>query len=637
MDRHQLAHLLAHSHPSMNPTRADARSAPANNLCHQSQSLSPRQKFQSHIRTLSQESTSHSRNASLAPYSPASSTCPSPTPSPTCNGYRYGDSARHGERHAQNEPQFITEEREAWARPSPSATQRGRIPPSEDAFVLQPPQDPSPVQQPRKYQRELRPFAPALQSPDINERPKTSRGSKFGFGLIPADHEDLQSTNSRFAEGSMTARSTGVSSTWLEHGSMSTISGDDSDDQSTPRASPQRLSTDHDEIKPTAVTPGTFKQRLARIGSAFKSNHHSNKPEADVQDAKKSKGLRKSMSLWNLHNIGGKSKDAGAQSILDLGSVTADPQKATPDHEVDVLNDRKRRAEVAYAQQFGSKKRKSNVVVAEPVPGPQQDEPSELRDDRTVTRRSTRSSVSTRRLSHSSSTMPMPDVEAPHTHGGVDLDKRPTRRELEKENQQLRAMLRQQETQSQKTPKATVERTRSSSAKQTAASLASSPTKQENKVPPKKKATTKPKAKDVPPVPSVPDRIVLQPLGNARNQPRNNNNANIVHIPCPDLKPTTTINNNNSAVTNSSNPPKRVTASVGVAAGGGGGGTPLPRPVSMILEEDEESLTENRTPSGKSPWRMEQDIARLKQLTPSPIRLLHPGKREQWEWPDDIF
>lgn len=195
MDRHQLAHLLAHSHPNMNSTRTDARTAPADNLCHQSQSqsLSPRQKFQSRIRTLSQESTSHSRNASLAPYSPASSTCPSPSPSPTFNGYRYSDSARPGERRAQNEPQFITEEREAWARPSPSATRRGRIPPSEDAFVLQPPQDPSPVQQPRKYQRELRPFAPSLQSPDINERPKTSRGSKFGFSHIPTDDEDLQS------------------------------------------------------------------------------------------------------------------------------------------------------------------------------------------------------------------------------------------------------------------------------------------------------------------------------------------------------------------------------------------------------------------------------------------------------------
>lgn len=84
MDRHQLAHLLAHSHPNMNSTRTDARTAPADNLCHQSQSqsLSPRQKFQSRIRTLSQESTSHSRNASLAPYSPASSTCPSPPPHP---------------------------------------------------------------------------------------------------------------------------------------------------------------------------------------------------------------------------------------------------------------------------------------------------------------------------------------------------------------------------------------------------------------------------------------------------------------------------------------------------------------------------------------------------------------------------
>ena len=635
MNRHQLAHLIAQTQPTMNSnsTRSDAHSASAqaaNKPCNQSQPLSPRQKFQSHIRTLSQESAAYSKNASVTPYSPSLSS----SPSPTIHTYRYRDSTVLEGRYTQNEPQFITEEREAWARPSPSSTRRGRNPASEEAFVLQPPRDQSPAQQPRKHLRELRPFAPSAPSIDVNERPKTSRGSKvnFGQGQTPTEDQDLQSRNSRFAEGSMTARSAGISSTWPDDGSISTISGEDSDGGSTPRASPQHSTADLDDLKAGAVTPGTFKQRLARIGSAFKSAHHSSKPEADTQDAKKRKGLRKSMSLWNLHNISGKSKTGGAQSILDLSSVAADPQKATADHDLEVLNDRKRRAELAYTEQFGAKKRKSNVGVAEPTAGPRQDQPSRPRDDRTSTRRSMRPSVSTRRLSHSSSTVALTDMEVCDAQRDIDSHKRPSRRELEKENQQLRAMLRQQETQSLKTPRPAIAKARSSSATRTVAPSDSSPPKQETKTPPKTK-TTKSKTQDIPPVPSVPDRIALQPLSNARNQSRStsvSNNANINNGRV-DLKPTAGTNNNNTTKSNTpdnNNPTKRMSTN------GGSGHAPLPRPVSMILEEDEDGV-ENRTPGGKSTLTMD-DIAKFKQLTPSPVRL-HPGKREPWEWPDDIF
>ncbi|KAK5046524.1 hypothetical protein LTR84_008327 [Exophiala bonariae] len=635
MNRHEFANLIAQTQPTMKATGTNNRSASAkatSSLCNQLQSLSPRQKFQSHIRTLSQESTAYSKDASVAPYSPSPSSSPSPSPSPTSNTYRYSETALRGGRYTQHEPQFITEEREAWARPSPTETRRGRNPTSEDTFVLQPPRDQSPVQQPRKHLRELRAFAPSSQSADINERPKTSRGSKVDFGKTAAEEDqDLQLRNSKFAEGSMTARSAGLSSTWLESGSISTMSGDDSDDQSTPRASPQRSTVDFDNLKPTAITPGTFKQRLARIGSAFKAAHHSNKPEVDTQDAKKRKGLRKSMSLWNLNNISGKTKTVGAQSILDLNSVAADPQKTTADHDLEVLNDRKRRAEVAYAQQFGTKKRKSNVGIPEPIAEPQQEQPPQLRDDRTVTRRSMRSSVSTRRLSHSSSTMGIADIS--DSQRDIDSHKRPSRRELEKENQQLRAMLRQQEDANHKTPKPAVARNRSSSTTKIAAFTEPSPTKQETKSASKKK-TTKSKTKDIPPVPSVPDRVALQPLSNARNQSRStsiSNNANINNNAFVDLKLTASANTNNTNTgTSNNNPTKRTSTN----SSSGNGNGPLTRPVSMILEEDEESI-ENRTPSGKSSLKID-DIAKLKQLTPSPVRL-YPAKREQWEWPDDIF
>jgi hypothetical protein len=221
--------------------------------------------------------------------------------------------------------------------------------------------------------------------------------------------------------------------------------------------------------------------------------------------------------------------------------------------------------------------------------------------------------------------MALTDAEYSDTHTDIDFHKRPSRRELEKENQQLRAMLRQQqEVQVQKTPKPTLEKNRSASTKQIAPLSEISTVNQDTKTPSKRKAS-KSKAKDIPPVPSVPDRIALQPLSNARNQPRStntnpvttniNNNANVKNEGL-DLKPSTANNSNN-------NPTKRIVA-----------GPALPRPVSMILEEDEEGV-ENRTPGGKQSLAVE-DITKLKQLTPSPVRM-HAIKREQWEWPDDIF
>ncbi|KEF63696.1 uncharacterized protein A1O9_01674 [Exophiala aquamarina CBS 119918] len=617
MTRRELAYLLAETHPTINPTAHSASAKPTKNSCNQSTmsqppslSLSPRQKFQSHVRTLSQDSPSYSGNASPSPL-------PSPSPTLNSNTYRYSDPTLQGGTPTHNEPHFITEEREAWSRPSPLATRRRQNAPSEDVIVLEPPEDHSPVQQPRKHLRALRPFAPSTQHVDTNERPKTSRGSKPNFGGFPTNDQDFPSRHSKFAEGSMTDRSGGISSSWLENGSISTTSGDESEHSSTPRASPRRSSIDIDDFKPIAVTPGTFKQRLARLGSAFKPSHHASRPEADPRDAKKKTGLRKSMSLWNLHNIAGKSKNT-AHSTMDLATTAAQPQKTTMNSDLDLLNDRKRRAEEAYAQHFGIKKRKSNVGLAEPIPEPPREQPPRSRDDRTIARRSMRSSTSNVALT---------DAEYSDGHIDIDFHKRPSRRELEKENQQLRAMIRQQqESQAPKISKANLERNRSASAKQIPTSSDTSTVDQEKKTPSKKK-TSKPRAKGVPPVPSIPDRIALQPLTNSRNQPRSvntnpattantHNSPNVNNNPSVDLNCTATNNSNN-------NPTRRTLV-----------GAPLPRPVSMILEEDEEGV-ENRTPVGKRSLIMD-DMAKLKQLTPSPIRL-HHLQREQWEWPDDIF
>lgn len=630
MDRQEFARLLSQTQSIMAAARA-GRPFNGSDSCNQPTAtpLSPRQKFQAHVRTLSENSSPVVGNAPASPRrSPElhhisslrvqsgdiASLRNRPRPLPVHEAADRGWTSGRG---FQNEPYFIAEEREAWSRRSPT---RGR---SEEVYLLQPPEEASPVRQPSKQTRELRPFAPLAQPADVSERPKTSRGpqdSRSGFLIDEendlADLQDQKKRNSKFAEGSMTNRSAGISSSWLQHEPLSSLSAEESDHDSTPRASPNRASSYLDEFKPPAVTPATIKKRLFRLSSAFKSSDASKKTPEEPQMAKKRKGLRKSISMWNI----GERRKTVDGSVNEISTKKGAPNEkfaeSAKGQDVDVLNDRKRRADEAYAQQFGTKRRKSHAGDV-PISDEQSTETS------TVGTEDRQRNLTSTHLQRSSSRPLVAGSDVSDSHSDLDHYKRPSRRELEKENQQLRALLRQQ----QEDP-----RLRANIPQPPAPSrplpqvpqTGSSPTTAPPRKPPTKKKTQKTLEKEIPPVPAVPDRVALQNLSNARYQPKvKTDNSND--------SPKTTSNTNVHSDTDH----KKKLALLSARAA-----DPLPRPVSIILEEDEEGL-ENRDPSPcPSPKKggdyEGSDVDKIK-VQEHIAAQMKGVRREQWEWPDDVF
>lgn len=618
MDRQDLARLLFPPNPSSSSASSTAARPrqPSANTHHRSRSraqsisqppspLSPKQKFQSHIRNLSDDSQSSILPAppslSSAPdrqsQSPSSSYTSRPLPIPRRSDFTV--------------PTFITEEREAWSQTSPFARRTRSLRASDDVYLLEPTSRESPTVQPSKHLRELRQFAPLSNSPDFNDRPRTSRGDDPGFGSFAPHNDpsllpDLKSQPSRFAEGSMNNRSAGVASTWLQNGLTS--SEDDTDRDLTPKHSPQRSSIDIHEFKPDPVTPGTLKQRLARFGSAFKPHHNlpPTKPASGSapEEPKKRRGLRKSLSMWSLSTIGGKVKTAD-------DPATKKDSSALPD--LEVLDERKRRAEEMYAQQFSSKRRKSPSGLPEPVSD------QEYLDIPTIplsTKNRAPSSRPARHYSPSSPSLASTDHEHSESQNDIDLRKRPSRRELEKENQQLRALLREQASRPRDLPKPPNSELRAidSAPAETCSSSATTPRDNSASKKTPKKKTSNTGSKDAPPVPPVPERVALKPLTNARNQTRQLSTSTSTSNVSANTSPVT-------ATDPSVNSVKRYAPSVGRS-----------RPVSTILEEDE-SNSENRTPLK---LMTSDDFSKMKQLTPTPIRL-SSMRREHWEWPDDVF
>ncbi len=605
--------------------------------------VSSRTRFQSHVRSLSD-------NASL----PSPSSTPSPRRSPVLqhvgslraqlrdsppprNPARPSPMNRASNwdlslaRDVPTEPQFLAEEREVWGRPSPL---RPRKRPSQDPYALQPPQEESPVLQPSKETRRLKAFAPMADIPTVNERPKPSRGSESCLSSpTPGNDNDIDNSaehearmrNSRFAEGSMNARCTGISSTWLKHGSISSLSEVQSDNESTPRASPQRSSINLEEAKPPVVTPATFKQRLLKIGSAFKTGDKTSKPEAEANE-KKRKGLRKSMSLWNLHGVGEKKKTHDA-STSDLPPEVPKPHQIHPSsiQEVDLalMNDRKRRAEEVYAQQYSTKRRKSAggeqvATINRSTSG----KPPIVTNAKPGSTNEGIISTSRKHMQRSSSIVINADSGMSDGHGDIDHHKRPSRRELEKENQQLRAMLNQQQGHNRRTSTgAGIVRSASPStslkqAKESEPTSDNSPSGSTNH-----DESPQAPSKDVPPVPPIPERVALRDLSKGRNQPKNktnNSSDNSANI------------NPNPSVSGETDTMKRARLLSAGAAG-------LPRPVSIIVEEDEEGENKSPSPSPKHRLVLEPSSVERMKVKEMVAMQLKGIKREQWEWPDDVF
>ncbi|KAJ9636512.1 hypothetical protein H2204_005345 [Knufia peltigerae] len=604
MDHSQLADLLAQTMPQKASNASGNRVTP----------LSPRQAFQSHVRTLNSRPTTTKpspaalRSPELQQFSSLQVNSTSPPPRSAARPiavYGYNDIDLRISRDGQ--PEFVAEEREAWARPSPL---RIRKRPSNDVYVLQPPEPETPVKQPSKETRGLQQFGPMPATADTNERPKTSRGPDIEQGSFDdryhEEDQNLQSRNSKFAEGSMSNRSAGISSTWHKHGSISSLS-DVSDHELTPRASPQRSSVDVDEFKPPAVTPSTLKQRLFKIGSTFKPNERAGKIEDPLPREKKKKGLRKSISMWNLSHLGDKKKAREADLDHDPAPQTATSTVPAPGDK-NVLNERKRRAEEAYVQQFGSKRRKSTgaqiplpelAIPPRPLPVPELP---------------TKAPRGPRRKPSVSSSAIATDSELSDDTSCIDHHKRPTRRELEKENQHLRAMLKQQHV-----------RRKSDGAGVNApvpACISLDELANDDETPKMRSAITSGSKEKPPPVPPVPDRVALRNLSNVRNQPKNKTSS-------ANSTSSIAISNDKTKTREQDNIERRPLTDTNTMG--------LPRPFSIIFEEDEEAI-ENKTPTPSPKRRVLEPSSVEKRKVRDQISMQMKGvRREQWEWPEDVF
>ena len=456
----------------------------------------------------------------------------------------------------------------------------------------------------------LKHFGPTSDSGDASDRPKTSRGPSSLTESLPGAFPQDTRVNaqvirrSKFLEGSMSQRSVAVASTWMEHGSrLSECSerGDAEDSDATPRAS--RVSRDSgssfdvSEFRPQATTPSTIRGKLARF--VKRSSEDAIEP-TQVENKQKKKGLRKSISTWSLHNIGDKVKFFGA-STSDLPDNQMSPHKHASNPPLADLNERKRKAEEAYAQQFGTKKQKTNDGI--PIPDPKNlrtpAQPRTLKR-RFVSEQTITPATATRRPreqpsgSTLTSTLSSLDPAAIMSDSDQDHRKRPSRSELEKENQHLRAMLREQQMQRhgvmhRKASKSSVHLPIDDDIHGSSTRSASRPNA--SKGDPLKNTKQKQyQHKGIPPVPALPGRDVLTSLGS---------------------------NGQNAGTHADTGTMKRIKSG-------------FLRPVSMIVEEE----IENNDPG------VPKEQFPTKSPTPmSPQPLSHAGSRrkEDWEWPDDVF
>ena len=237
----------------------------------------------------------------------------------------------------------------------------------------------------------------------------------------------------------MNARSVNVASSWYHDNTSGSEGFDDplagsmmdcdGDSDATPRAT---------KPPPPTPAPTTTKKSIFRFGGG-RSSEESTRTVEETKAAKERKGLRKSISIWNFQSFGEKifggstgdtASETSTNTITDKARRARKDKKTGTVTDIDNLNERKRRAERAYAQQFGLKRQKSNIgqsVSSTPVKktGIDDKRPNtptlfhRKRDQRTLVGQNHRA------------------AEA------FDARKRPSRKDLEKENQQLRSMLRE--------------------------------------------------------------------------------------------------------------------------------------------------------------------------------------------------
>lgn len=325
----------------------------------------------------------------------------------------------------------------------------------------------------------LRTFEPLLTGVDPDERPRTSRGPQKLEILREENEEDKQreaeqevnggeeggtsrpSTssnqtvrNSKFLEGSMNERSFGIASSWFQDGPVN-------------------------DDKPLPPPPPT--KHVAFSCTPVRELRDEPLTELPTTKRKERSGLRKSISHFNFQTLSEKMKifgGSGNEAATDKAERN-DFDKSFLD--TDMLNERKRKAHEAYAAQFGFKKQK--VFSQQEGAAPSPNVGGYQHHGRNV-----------EQVSNSFRSSGRP---AGTTFPSSAPGRKKSRRDLERENAELRARLAQQQ---DHPPSATVEKFVRGEV------VMVSPGKRRGKL-----------GEDVPPVPQIPGRGVLKVLENSKS------------------------------------------------------------------------------------------------------------------------
>lgn len=311
---------------------------------------------------------------------------------------------------------------------------------------------------------------------------------------------------SNFVEGSMNQTSRGTASIWTDALSIPSITSrstsafsEDESEPSTPRIAPSSRmsmssSIDINEFKPLPPTPTTFKATMKRIGHKFRPSDvvpQQHKVDTTPKPSKASrKGLRKSFSTWKFFDS--TASEADDEAVPDMPKTehktirnTASSRtlrllgrhKQQPDIDASValLEERKRKAEIAYAEQFGTSRKRHKQdpeTMTRSVNTENEHEPVTMRRRTSYFKMPDQKSIPAHRDSFIANTekLPLPldfststsAIGQRTTHRrnssrdstssrGSDRDrlKRVSRSELEKENQHLRELLRKRDKQTQ--------------------------------------------------------------------------------------------------------------------------------------------------------------------------------------------
>ena len=268
-------------------------------------------------------------------------------------------------------------------------------------------------------------------------------------------HRSEMSKRSKFLEGSMNERSIGLASTWHETDTASNYDGEsDEDEELTPRPAKINTSLEDQKSSVEAETPATTKRRFFGFRKTTQSVDDDTKQKAN-SPKKLRRGLRKSLSIWNFHS-------SETDSQVSLQSTVHSPPKPKPisktlspaKNEKRVLDERKRKAEELYAKQFSVKKLKPNNMLTKSISTVSLDLLTPAEKAKAKKRRSFSggdavpltqdSAPADRRATRQNPVEVREDRENSESDkNSIDYRKRPSRRDLEKENQQLRDLLRQ--------------------------------------------------------------------------------------------------------------------------------------------------------------------------------------------------